>query len=155
MNTKQEALLQKEVEIQAQLTDWVAACSLFSAGDQLKVTIELVSTPTVIVRPTIISRKAWRYENITTELSADEWGLILSCKSLSLIQKVSLEFLKTNNNRPTDGDEIRRHTGTDFNTATINTILSNHQPGFRIRPVGRNAADVNYTFQMFKVRPKR
>lgn len=152
--TKEEALKQKESETQRQLSDWVRTCGLFDPGDQIQIAMTLVSLPAVVMLPNNHGKRVKRWENVTSDLSEEDWNVILGCQTTRWFKEM-LGLIKEKGCKPFDGTEIVKQFGLKwFNSDSINTtFFAKHKLHYRIRHLGHNGSGAIGTYQIFKVRP--
>lgn len=143
----------KERELEESLTVWMRENKVLKAEERLAVKCDVVRIKAVEVAiriPTVSENlSARRYDYVSHELSGKDWETVLSCNWTEHQRKVLLS-IKTNNNSPTSpgaGLECR------FTAVSVNQKLQKfgvHH--IRIKQVGRNEDDRNWTYQLFNVK---
>ena len=121
------ALATKIGELQQQLTEWARENEILKAGQQIRLTAEIVSVPfvfTEIVLPRKVTAARTRARN--TDLTDEDWARIAVPLRFSPHLPV-LELLKKQGNRPINLDRFP-----EFDWLRVNTILCKAGLPYRI-----------------------
>jgi len=146
----EKALRKKAQEIERELTTWKELAGL-PPDCQLQVTLTLTKIPRVVTKIVSAGRAGqFVWKDITSSITAEEWKTILAVR-LTERARHALELMRERKNKPTTGDVLEKATGRNFYDTTVNVSLSQVGLAFRIRRVGRNRADTEYKYQVFRV----
>ncbi len=130
----EETLTSKTKEVQHQLTEWACRANILKAGQQIRLTLEVVSVPIVsteIVLPGKVpvvrkNRTGARTRARNTDLTEEDWMKIATPLHFSR-HLPALEFLKKQGNRPVNLDQFP-----EFDWLRVNTILNKAGLPYRI-----------------------